>query len=189
MFYCYIILILLCLIISLINKRVKEKNLWLYFGIVLISESLIHLEILNRRAYDFLNVFYILFFYIYFFSTSINKYFSIIFCSLILFCSVFLIDIRNTIVLFQAFLYILFTMIWFYKQIENVDEIRIYKKMNFWVCVSLLLWSTVYIFRILPAYFFLVEDSSFLHHTLGKIYQMTVIVCYLIFFKGLFCRQ
>lgn len=112
--------------------------------------------------------------------------FFIIFLSIICYL---LFDGKQNLVIIQAFLYILLTLNWFYKQIKDTDQFLIYKKLNFWLSTGLLLWSSVYIFRILPAYFFAHEDLSFLKDTINKIYQSTVILSYLIILKGLFCKQ
>ncbi|WP_143884917.1 hypothetical protein [Chryseobacterium binzhouense] len=111
----------------------------------------------------------------------------LVFCLLII--GVIMAKQKELLAIYQALIYVALAITWFFKQIKNTDEILIYKKVNFWLSSGLLLWSTIYIFRILPAYFFAKEDHYFLKNTLNEIYQTSVIITYILFFRGLICKR
>ncbi|MCY0969449.1 hypothetical protein [Chryseobacterium wangxinyae] len=189
MYEIYLVILFFCLVLSFINEVARCKYLGIYFIVVFISELLIYFEILNRNNYDWLNELYTVFFCWYYLIEFVKKS-ELIFVTLILLIVGYLfINERQNLVIIQASVYILVTANWFYRQVKSTNEVPIYKKLNFWISTSLLLWSCVYIFRILPSYFFANEDINFLENTINIIYQSMVILSYLIFLKGLCCKQ
>lgn len=189
MFNLYISIIFFCLIVSLINKTAKQKLLSTYFLIVLVSELLVHFDYVDRKLYDYTNTFYMVFFSWYFLKVILNRIQLVFITILILVINILISFERQNLAIFQTILYVLLTIHYFYQQIANTDFTAIYKKMDFWVSASLLLWSCMYIMRILPAYFFAVEDQEFLEGVISRIYQSVVVICYFLFSRGLLCKR
>lgn len=189
MFIFYIMLIFLCLTVSFVNQTARQRYLWIYFSLVSTSELLIHYEILDRKFYDHLNVIYIVFFLIYYFRELKRMLRNFGWIILLLMCILLPFLGKEKLSIFQVFSYILLSIMWFYNEIKKPNEIAIYKKMTFWISASLLLWSVTFFMRIVPAHFFEKEDLDFLKNTIGKIYQIIVIISYIIFLRGLVCKQ
>ncbi len=189
MFIFYSVLLFLCLVVSFVNKTARQRYLWVYFSLVFTSELLIHYEILDRKIYDNLNIFYIVFFLIYYFPKLKRMLRNFEWVLLLLICISLPIIDKEKLSVFQVSIYILLSIVWFYNEIKKPNEIEIYKKMTFWISASLLLWSVIYFMRIVPAHFFAKEDLDFLKNTISKMYQTIVIMSYIIFFRGLVCKQ
>jgi len=51
-----------------------------------------------------------------------------------------------------------------------------------------LLWSTIFIIRVIPGQFFAKLDIDFLR-LINQFYQIVTIFSYLIFLRGLFCKR
>lgn len=90
--------------------------------------------------------------------------------------------------IFKSFVFIFLSIYWFVNQIRKPDETLIYHKMTFWISSSILLWSTIFIIRVIPGQFFADLDMDFLR-LVNHLYQMTTIASYLLILKGLFCKQ
>lgn len=191
MFYLYIVIIFLCLLASLYNKVARQRFLWLYFTFVLCSEILIFSDILSKDFYSKANCVHIILMCYFFLAEFTKKVYKI---SLVLLCIASLCALADQNVLkinidiFKTFVFIFLSITWFVNQIKDPNEVLIYKKMTFWVSFSILLWSTIFIIRVIPAHFFSELDPIFLQ-VINNIYQTTTIVSYLIFLRGLFCKQ
>lgn len=72
-------------------------------------------------------------------------------------------------------------------QIKNPNEIKIYKKMSFWISIAIMLWAITYLLRIIPANYFAENDKEFLTLT-NNIYQQSTIIIYIFFLRGLFLK-
>lgn len=90
--------------------------------------------------------------------------------------------------IFKSFVFIFLSIDWFVSQIKKPNEALIYHKMTFWISSSILLWSTIFIIRVIPGHFFAELDMDFLQ-LINYFYQITTIISYLLIFKGLFCKQ
>lgn len=182
-------LLFLCLVVSFVNQTARQRYLWIYFSLVFTSELLIHYEILDRKIYDNLNIIYIVFFLIYYYPKLKRILRNFVWIFLLLICILLPFIGKEKLSVLQVFSYILLSIMWFYNEIKKPNEIAIYKKMTFWISASLLLWSVIFFMRIVPAHFFAKEDLDFLENTISKMYQIIVILSYVIFFKGLVCKQ
>lgn len=192
MFYVYIFIICLCLAVSIINESARLRYLWLYFAFVLISEILIFTNILNNSFYDKANCVHIIFFSWYFKNEFIDRKIYKIVLGLFFLNSLLLL-LRQDLLrvdtnIFKSFVFIFLSIDWFINQVKKPDEAVIYHKMTFWISSSILLWSTVFIIRIIPGQFFADIDLNFLK-LIDRFYQIITIISYLFILKGLFCKQ
>lgn len=190
MYEFYLIIIFLCLVVSMINKSARQRILYLYFFVIFSSELLIYFGVLDGRIYKYTKVFYILFFIFYFrerFKVKYNIYILLfIIISTLLIKNI--VGSENLLPIMQSFIYVFFSLEWMIQQIRNPNEVSIYNKQEFWFCVGLLLWSTVFIMRVIPSQFFADADINFLY-SINHFYQGATIFSYIIFLKGLFCEK
>lgn len=192
MFYLYTSIIFLCLVASVINRVARQRLLWIYFSFILLSEILIFTKVLENSFYNKANCIHIIFFCWYFQEELFDKRFYkilLIMISMISFWLLFdqrILKIDTNI--FKSFVFIFLSIYWFVNQIRKPDETLIYHKMTFWISSSILLWSTIFIIRVIPGQFFADLDMDFLR-LVNHLYQMTTIASYLLILKGLFCKQ
>lgn len=192
MFYIYIIIIFLCLAASIINNAPRRRLLWIYFIFIIFSEILIFTKILENSFYNKANCIHIMLLCWYyqkeFFDRKFYKIFLIVISiiSFLLFFKQSILNINTNI--FKSFVFIFLSIDWFVNQIRKPDEILIYRKIMFWISSSILLWSTIFIIRVIPGQFFAELDMGFLK-LINYLYQIVTILSYLIFLKGLFCKQ
>lgn len=192
MFYLYILIISLCLAVSIINKAARQRFLWIYFAFILLSEILIFTKILDNSFYNRANCIHIIFICWYFYKEFLDrKIYRILLTiiSLINFGLLFKPDILKIDTnIFKSFVFIFLSIDWFVNQIRKPDETLIYQKMTFWISSSILLWSTIFIIRVIPGQFFAELDMDFLL-LINHLYQIITIISYLLFLKSLFCKQ
>lgn len=192
MFYLYILIIFLCFAASIINKAARQRFLWIYFAFILLSETLIFTKILDNNFYNRANCIHIIFICWYFYKEFLDrKIYRILLTiiSLINFGLLFKPDILKIDTnIFKSFVFIFLSIDWFINQVKKPDEAVIYHKMTFWISSSILLWSTVFIIRIIPGQFFADIDLNFLK-LIDRFYQIITIISYLFILKGLFCKQ
>ncbi len=93
-----------------------------------------------------------------------------------------LLIIENAIVLCFFTIFLVFT--WFIYSILSPDENPIQHKQEFWVSVAWMLWSVVFLFRIVPMYYFNIHDIHFLV-AMQYIFNVCNIITYLFFLKSL----
>jgi hypothetical protein len=157
-----------------------------------LSEILIFTKVLENSFYNKANCIHILFLCWYFqnefFDRKIYKILLLIISviSLWLLFDQSILKIDTNIL--KSFVFIFLSIDWFVNQIKKPNEVEIYHKMTFWIASSILLWSTIFIIRVIPAHFFAELDMNFLR-SINYFYQITTIVSYVIFLKGLFCKQ
>lgn len=193
MFYIYILIIFLCLVISIINVTARNRYLWLYFSFIAVSETLIFAKILENSFYETANSIHILFMCWYFYrelaDRKLNK---LVFIIISVLSSYLIITDHNLFGIntdiFKSFTFIFLSISWFVNQIKNPNKTVIYEKMTFWISSSILLWSTIFIIRVIPGRFFAVLDMDFLK-LINQMYQIVTIFSYLIFLKSLFCKK
>ncbi|SHL59784.1 hypothetical protein SAMN05444360_10314 [Chryseobacterium carnipullorum] len=189
MYISYLIIIFLCLAFSIIHKTARQRFLYLYFGVVFVSEILIFIGIFDGSIYKYTKGFYILFFIFYFkelFKLNYNSYvllFIVITCLLIK----NVIGDENLLPVIQSFVYVFLSLEWMIQQIKNPNEISIYNKQKFWFCAGLLLWSSIFLMRIVPSLFFAEKDMIFFQG-INHFYQGITIFCYTLFLRGIFCK-
>ncbi len=191
MFYLYIFILCLCLAVSIINKAARRRYWWSYFAFVLISEILIFTSILDNSFYDKANCVHIMFFLLYFKAEVVErKVYKLILGAIFLISFLILLipDLKINTNIFKSFVFIYLSIDWFVNQIKKPNEAVIYHKMSFWASSSILLWSTIFIIRIIPGQFFADIDLNFLK-LIDRLYQIITIISYLFILKGLFCKQ
>lgn len=191
MFYLYIIILFLCLLASIYNRIARQRFLWIYFAYILSSEILIFSKILPRNFYNQANCIHVILMCWFFKKESSKKIFRVLLIIISILSLIILIDqdlLKINTDIIKSFVFIFLSIFWFVDQIKNPNDILIYKKMSFWISFSILLWSTVFIIRVVPARFFAVLDEEFLKFV-DIIYQWTTIVSYLLFLRALFCKK
>lgn len=190
----YLFTIAVCLVISIQNRLARQRHLWLYFSIVLVIEStkIFHWGNFSSEIYTYSSLVYILYFLYYYLIVKINKILigTLAIVSIILYfyfvvhCND---DYPIAVGILMSSIYIILSLIWFANQLLNTDSIRITNKQTFWISFSLLIWSTFFLFRLIPMYWLNVNDNDFLKDiNLG--YQIITILSYFIFLRGLFCK-
>ncbi len=193
MFQAYIFIILLCLTVSIYLKTPRQRGLWIYFFIIFTIENLIYFKYLKIYSYNWANLLYLIFFYGYYYKEIVGKksYFIILWIISCLLCLYFIFKeniFGGNLNIFQSLVYIFLSMNWFIQQIKAPDNIRIYKKMSFWISISILLWSITFLFRIIPMYFFANNDIGFLE-IVNRAYQGVTMFTYILMFRGLLCEK
>lgn len=192
MFYLYISIIFFCLVASIINKVARQRLLWIYFIFILLSEILVFTQVLENSLYNKANCIHIIFLSWYFYNEYFKrKFYKILLIIIFIISFVLLFEqiiIKIDTNIFKSFVFIFLSIDWFVSQIKKPNEALIYHKMTFWISSSILLWSTIFIIRVIPGHFFAELDMDFLQ-LINYFYQITTIISYLLIFKGLFCKQ
>lgn len=191
MFKIYIFIIFLCFASSIFNRIARQRFLWAYLGFILFSEILIFSKVLPRNFYNQANCIHVIFMCLFFKNEFLEKINKILLTIISIFSLFILIEqdlLKINTDIFKSFVFIFLSIYWFAHQIKNPNDILIYKKMTFWISFSILLWSTVFIIRVVPAHFFAELDEEFLKFV-NIIYQWTTILSYLLFFRALCCSK
>lgn len=190
----YFAILLLCLGTSIINKVSRQNFLYLYFFIVVIIEIGFFIRIVPVAIYNSSPLLYISFFTFYF-GNQKNCSQKIIYtlgliaciCCLYFYLTEGLEQYSTKAGTAMNCIYIIFALQWLFNQLKHVDENSLLKKQVFWFSVSLLIWSVVFLFRLIPMYWLDINDNHFLRQiNLG--YQITTILSYCLFLRGLFCK-
>lgn len=84
--------------------------------------------------------------------------------------------------------YIVISITYFVYVIYHVDTIKITDKLSFWITTGNLFWAVFFIFRVAPMNYFNNWDTIFLKN-IELIFTFVNITTYLLFFRGLFCKQ
>ncbi|KQS93556.1 hypothetical protein ASG21_00870 [Chryseobacterium sp. Leaf394] len=183
----YLVVIFLCLAFSINIKKARHRFLYIYFVVVFLSETLIYCGIIDGNVYEFTKYFYILYIIFYYkkIFKTVHNVCILIFIVAICFLSVKIIGQENLLAVIQSFIYVFLALEWMRQEINNVNEISISDKQEFWFSVGLLLWSSIFLMRIVPSIFFASNDDSFFRD-INFFYQWITIICYGIFLKGIF---
>lgn len=187
----YLLIVFFCLIFS--YKNIKQDSLWVYFSVVFIVEINSFLDLFKNTnsIYTIANIFYICFFSYYFFKENSKKIFLILGILGVFSQIYFLFSSDKSypveIGIIVSIIYIFISLIWFYLQIKSPQNFAIHKIRLFWVSLSLLLWAVFFIFRIIPMYWFAINDIMFLKQ-LTVAYKIVTILSYLLFLRSLFCK-
>lgn len=187
----YLLIVFFCLIFS--YKNIKQDSLWVYFSVVFIVEINSFLDLFKNTnsIYTIANIFYICFFSYYFFKENSKKIFLILGILGVFSQIYFLFSSDKSypveIGIIVSIIYIFISLVWFYLQIKSPQNFAIHKIRLFWVSLSLLLWAVFFIFRIIPMYWFAINDIMFLKQ-LTVAYKIVTILSYLLFLRSLFCK-
>lgn len=190
----YFTIILFCLGASFLNKVSRQNLLYLYFFLVVSIEIGFFTRIVPVAIYNSSPLLYISFFTFYFGNQkngtkkTIYSIGSIAFISCLYFYAFEGLEKYST----QAgtamnLVYIIFSLQWLLSQLMHVDENSLLKKQAFWFSTSLLIWSVVFLFRLIPMYWLDINDNTFLRQ-INCGYQITTILSYCLFLRGLFCK-
>lgn len=185
--YIYFSLIGLCLLFSLLNRKSDDSKIYLYFLAVVIVESVTKsFDIKTNIAYTIGTFIYIIYFSFYY-SKKLPDRKKMISALGLFFCAVGLYLIIASHEVFPvglgiciALFYIMLSIIWFYDETKNPDLVFIAEKQAFWVSGALLLWSIVFLFRVMPMYWLEQNDIEFLM-ILHTIFKVTVLMMYALF--------
>ncbi len=133
--YIYLFVVFLCFVSSIINRKTEQHFLWLYFGVVFISEILNMIEIMPYSLYILTIPLYSLFFIYYFSTEEKNKKLSWILAIInIIISAIFFGTEANYQIILSVILCVTYTFLslrWFFLQLKNTDLPPIYKKQKF----------------------------------------------------------
>lgn len=197
----YEIILLITLLKSIVLVRKfnfsSQSYLFVYLLVTFIVELSSRIILLMDRdsnwsfQYIVYCIFCILFFWFYYsmqFHKKLKKRVNILSVILMIYALVFPSfvgkDLESKLVIALPMFYILYTMLWFYQKIAFPSNNKITDDPNFWISTALLLWSSFFIFRVIPRYFFDTTDKGFLNLLREMVYIVNCIM-YLLFFKGL----
>lgn len=159
-----------------LKEEKKQELLVVYLSISFLLDFLmfiLQIFFTTTAEFGFLYNIYILFsgvfFLIYFNRNQIIKLKKLNTLIFGCFVTTFLVSIFNNFVevnqiigLSFAFLYILYSLIWFYGKIMSPDKKSIMDDPKFWVSSGLLFWGVFFILRIIPRYLFNKVDAELL---------------------------
>lgn len=189
--YSYLFVVLLCFVSSIINRKTEQHFLWLYFAVVFSSEVLNNFKLIPYTLYLFTIPVYSLYFIYYFSTEEKNKKLSwVLAITNIILSAAFFGTEANYQIILSVILCVIYTFLslrWFFLQLRNTDLTPIHKKQKFWVATSLLFFSIVFIFRIVPTNLLNVMDVEFLQ-LITKSFMIAIIISYLLFLKATTCK-
>jgi hypothetical protein len=179
MIYVYEIILLLTLLKSIVLVRKfilsSQNYLFVYLLVTFLVEvfSWIILLIDKDSKFSFQYIVYcifcILFFWFYYsrqFHKKLTKKVNVLSFILIVYVLVFPgflgENLDSRLVIALPIFYILYTMLWFYQKIALPSKDKITDDPSFWISTALLLWSCLFIFRVIAIYFFFIKDKCFL---------------------------
>lgn len=190
----YLFTIAVCLAFSIQNRLARQRYLWLYFGIVLIIETtkIFGWGNFSSEIYTYSALAYILYFLCYYRIVKVNTILTgVLAITSIILYFYFVInskdDYPTAVGILMSTIYIILSLIWFVNQLLHTDSVRITQKQTFWISFSLLIWSTFFLFRLIPMYWLDLHDKEFLKD-INFGYQIITILSYFIFIRGLFCK-
>lgn len=140
--------------------------------------------------YNYLNVFNIAFFIFFYYRQIKNTLLVILIAVSTIICiyftnHFFYFDKYN---LSLAVLYCLanisYALYWIKEKLNNVSDDKITNDPLFWISISLLFWSSFFIFRIIPMYLLDEEDKHFLKK-LKDMLSLVNILVYILFYLGI----
>lgn len=159
-----------------LNKVKKQEGLYIYLTISFFLDFLMFiLQMLYKSTAQFgflynIYIFFCAFFFMIYFNRNQSKNLKIlnklIFCCFLLIFFVTIIsnfiEINQVIGMSFGFLYIFYSLIWFYGKIMYPDNKSILDDSKFWVSSGLLFWGVFFILRIIPRYLFSKVDGQLL---------------------------
>lgn len=192
----YYIVFFIVVIQSIITLRkslvFSQSYLYVFLSVNFIIDLFSELNIIPFTAiqYNYLNIFNIIFLCSFYFKEIKSKYFFSLIVLSLLMCifytsNFFYFDKYNMILgLLYCTTNIVYSLLWIKSRLNNVSEIRLTDEPVFWISVSLLFWSSFFMFRIIPMYLLAEEDRHFLK-LLKDILLLVNIIVYILFFIGI----
>ncbi len=192
----YYIVFFITVLKSIIILRKNNFFSQNYFFVFLIVNFLIdffsELNIISSKAiqYNYLNLFNIFFFIIFYFPYLKNKVLPILILVSTLLCVIFTshyfcFDKYNlNLAILYCITNIFYSLYWINLKLNNVSKVRITNEPLFWISTSILVWSCFFLFRIIPMYLLDEEDKQFLK-LLKSILLIINIMVYTLFYVGL----
>ena len=194
----YKIILLICSIQSyLLGRKYQfsaQNYLFFYFIITfLIETTSFALYYVNKQIdvgllYHFYSLFSVIYFG-WFYAKSYNEKFNFPFVSMaitivamIFFTDFFHFYYDNKNGFFCSIFFLVNSTFWFYQKLKSDEIIKISDTPYFWISTGLLLWSTVFLFRIIPIYYF--KDDDF-QDILKAFVNAVNIIMYLLFYIAL----
>jgi hypothetical protein len=199
----YFVLLLIILVIALKHDWVAIRQFPIYIIGVLVIELTYYSSIyVNPKLnisfiynfYYLLSLSYFYYFFTYNLKDTIIKTiysFLFLFCltlNIVFFYSYGILNFQYRYIIVLALFNIAYSLIWLLNQINNPDKYAIQRKMEFWFCCGLLLWSCFAIFRLIPMYLFQKKDPYF-SYVLKNIFIIINIITYLLYLKGIQCQK
>ncbi|AZA81869.1 hypothetical protein C1637_04660 [Chryseobacterium lactis] len=192
LYHVYISLALICLVISL-TARNYPKKLWIYFLAVFVTDVYMYYgyPYVQYNIHAIAMAFYSLFFLWYYREVFSRRVFKMVFSIGVLISVICLFSISNPydikIIGLLISSFISLPLLWFHKEIKEINQNKITDKNLFWVSSGMIMWVTFFIFKMIPLYFLYTEDRRFLLE-IDLIFQYVNIIFYFILLKSLFCK-
>lgn len=163
--------------LSLVLKgKVQQEYLYIYLMVSFFLDFVMYcfqLFFKSTANFGFLYNIYILFcgvFFLIYLNRNQTKHLktitTLIFCVFFVIFSFYIfksfVEINQVIGIAFSFLYIFYSLIWFYGKIMKPDKKSILDDPKFWISSGLLFWGVFFILRIIPRYLFNKVDEQFL---------------------------
>jgi len=178
-----------------LKKQKEQEFLYIYLIVSCLLDFLMFVlqkNYMSTAKFGFLYNIYILFcalFFLVYFNKNQSKNLKIlnrlIFTGFLLVFSVSIfhnfMEINQIVGMSFAFLYILYSLSWFYGKIMDSDQKSILDDARFWVSGGLLFWGVFFILRIIPRYLFSKVDAQFLIFSQSFFFFVNIIFYSLLF--------
>ncbi len=180
-------------IIVLRGRKLSSQD---YFLLYLMANFFVdyfsEINIISTRSiqYNYLNIFNIFYFVIFYFRHTKNKNIAVALSIIVLIVialdiELFYIDKYNlNIAITYCVINILQVLYWCSYKLNNINKSKITDDPIFWISTSILLWSCFFLFRIIPMYLLNEVDKPFLK-LLKQILNIINIVCGGLFYIAL----
>ncbi|WP_027377784.1 hypothetical protein [Kaistella palustris] len=190
LFGAYFVTAILCLIFSVIHGRKSKDYLYLYFGVVVLAETMAMKPFADKSLVYTLATFFYIAYFTYYYAVQLSSHAKLIIgiglatlvsSSFFVYNSAqpFASELGFTISLFYIFL----SLLWLLKETAHTDNENILQKQAFWISAALLVWSVIFLFRSSFMYWLAENDLSFLI-VIDKIFKAAVVLTYLAFLVG-----
>lgn len=181
--------------VCLVMKKVQQEYLYIYLTVSFLLDFLMYcfqLCFTSTANFGFLYNIYILFcgvFFLIYFNRDQTKHLKTIttlfFCAFLATFSIYIfngfVEINQVIGIAFSFLYISYSMIWFYGKIMKPNKESILDDPKFWVSCGLLFWGVFFILRVIPRYLFDKVDEQLL-----LVSQLFFFIINMVFYSLLF---
>jgi len=180
--------------IMILRKNIffSQNHYFVFLIVNFLIDFFSELNIINSKAiqYNYLNLFNVFFFIIFYFPYLKNKVLPILILVSTLLCVIFTkhyfyFDKYNlNLAILYCITNIFYSLYWINLKLNNISEVRITNEPLFWISTSILVWSCFFLFRIIPMYLLDEEDKQFLK-LLKSILLIINIMVYILFYVGL----
>lgn len=193
-YYIYMFLAFICLIFSLFHTDIKRRYISIYFAMVILVDGYmgIFYEDFLINVHSYAIIFYVLFF-IYYYRKELGTNTTYLVGISTLVFTLYINNVKESDydIYLLSVMFIYYTtlpLLYFYKQIVKVDEVNLIHKQKFWFSTSLLLWIVFFAFRVIPFYFLVENNYSFIE-TLDFIFGIANIISYILFLIGILAKH